>query len=100
MQELHLLEMLCTALDDISQESRYSLFNVIFGGKHDIIKTNLLTKLVSLALSVKSGAVLDCTALWMQVFYLILVSIFYFKVNCLSNLTHTWMYISIYILVI
>lgn len=66
MQELHLLEMLCTALDDISQGSRYSLFNVIFGGKHDIIKTNLLTKLVSLALSVKSGAVLDCTALWMQ----------------------------------
>lgn len=66
MQELHLLEMLCTALEDILQGSRYSLFSAIFGGKHDIMKTNLLSKLVSLAVSVKCGSVLDCAALWMQ----------------------------------
>lgn len=66
IQELHMLEMLCTAIDEISQGSRYKLFNVIFGGKHEPVKTNLLTKLVSLALSVRCGAVLDCAALWMQ----------------------------------
>ncbi|CAG2210759.1 unnamed protein product [Mytilus edulis] len=66
IQELHMLEMLSTAIDEISQGSRYKLFNVIFGGKHEPVKTSLLTKLVSLALSVRCGAVLDCAALWMQ----------------------------------
>ncbi|XP_063444912.1 integrator complex subunit 15-like [Mytilus trossulus] len=66
LQELHMLEMLSTAIDEISQGSRYKLFNVIFGGKHEPAKTSLLTKLVSLALSVRCGAVLDCAALWMQ----------------------------------
>lgn len=66
LQELHLLEMLCSCLQDVPQGSRYSIFSLIFGGIIDEKKMNLLAKLVSMALSVGVGAVLDCTALWMQ----------------------------------
>lgn len=69
IQELQLLEMVCSCLQGAPQSSRFSIFSVIFGGNIEASKTTLLTKLVSMALSIGSGAVLDCAALWMQVIY-------------------------------
>lgn len=66
IQELQLLEMVCSCLQGAPQSSRFSIFSVIFGGNIEASKTTLLTKLVSMALSIGSGAVLDCAALWMQ----------------------------------
>lgn len=66
IQELQLLEMVCSCLQGAPQSSRFSIFSVIFGGNIEVSKTTLLTKLVSMALSIGSGAVLDCAALWMQ----------------------------------
>ncbi|KAL3876927.1 hypothetical protein ACJMK2_034708 [Sinanodonta woodiana] len=66
VQELQLLELLCSCLQDAPEMFCYSIFSVIFGGQVDSHKTGLLTKLVSLAISVGCGAVLGCAALWMQ----------------------------------
>ncbi|KAK3091617.1 hypothetical protein FSP39_021248 [Pinctada imbricata] len=66
IQELNLLEMISTCLDQAPQSSRYRIFVIIFGGSPDPQKINLFTKLVSMALSLSVGSVLDCAALWMQ----------------------------------
>lgn len=66
VQELQLLEMLSSCLSEANEGSRYSIFNAIFGGSPEGYKIILLTKLVSMALSLGVGPVLDCAALWMQ----------------------------------
>lgn len=59
--------MLSSCLSEANEGSRYSIFNAIFGGSPEGYKIILLTKLVSMALSLGVGPVLDCAALWMQV---------------------------------
>ncbi|XP_067670902.1 integrator complex subunit 15-like [Haliotis asinina] len=66
IQELQLLEMLCTCFKETPTKSKYHIFNLIFGGRGDNSSNTLLTKLVSMALSVSCSPVLDCAAIWMQ----------------------------------
>lgn len=66
VHEFQLLEMLCSTLHEAPEHACYSIFSVIFGGHVDPNKINLMTKLVSMAISISCGPVLGCTALWMQ----------------------------------
>uniref|UniRef100_A0A0B6ZU35 Uncharacterized protein n=1 Tax=Arion vulgaris TaxID=1028688 RepID=A0A0B6ZU35_9EUPU len=65
VQELHLLDMICTCFSEAPEKSKYRIFNLMFGA-HGEGTVNLLTKLVSLALSVRCTPVLFCAAIWMQ----------------------------------
>lgn len=65
VQELHLLDMICTCFSEAPEKSKYRIFNLMFGA-HGDGTVNLLTKLVSLALSVRCTPVLFCAAIWMQ----------------------------------
>ncbi|GAB1598984.1 uncharacterized protein C7orf26 homolog [Argonauta hians] len=65
IQELQLLEILCSYITDQKENERNSIFAIMFAGEAALLKVNLLTKLVSMAMSIKCTAVLDCTALWM-----------------------------------
>ena len=67
VHELQLLEMICSSLQEAPEQSRYNVFSAIFGGHVDTAKINLLSKLVSMAISISCAAVLGCAALWMQV---------------------------------
>lgn len=66
IHELQLLEMICSSLQEAPEQSRYNIFSAIFGGHIDIVKINLLSKMVSMAISISCAAVLGCAALWMQ----------------------------------
>ncbi|XP_045214164.2 integrator complex subunit 15-like [Mercenaria mercenaria] len=66
VHELQLLEMLCSALQEAPEHACYSIFSAIFGGHVDPFKINLMTQLVSMAISVSCGPVLGCAAIWMQ----------------------------------
>ena len=68
VHELQLLEMICSSLQEAPEQSRYNIFSAIFGGHVDSVKINLLSKLVSMAISISCAAVLGCAALWMQVY--------------------------------
>ena len=59
--------MVCSALQGAPETGCYNVFSAIFGGHVDAAKTTLMTKLVSMAISTCSSAVLGCVALWMQV---------------------------------
>ncbi|XP_013070187.2 integrator complex subunit 15-like isoform X1 [Biomphalaria glabrata] len=65
VQELHLLDMICTCFSEAPEKSKYRIFNLMFGARGDGT-VNLLTKLLSLAMSVKCIPVLFCAAIWMQ----------------------------------
>ncbi|XP_059168998.1 integrator complex subunit 15-like isoform X2 [Physella acuta] len=65
VQELHLLDMICTCFSEAPEKCKYRMFNLMFGA-HGDGTVNLLTKLVSLALSVRCTPVLLCAAIWMQ----------------------------------
>lgn len=58
---------MCLALQEAPENSRFSIFSAIFGGHVDPVKISLMTKLVSMAISISCGPVLGCVALWMQV---------------------------------
>lgn len=66
VNELQLLEMLCSALQEAPEHACYSVFTAIFGGHVDPVKISLMTKLVSMAISISCSPVLGCAALWMQ----------------------------------
>ncbi|GFO04250.1 chromosome 7 open reading frame 26 ortholog [Plakobranchus ocellatus] len=65
VQELNLLDMICTCFKEAPEKSKYRIFNLMFGA-HCNGSGNLLTKLVSLALSTHCSPVLFCVAIWMQ----------------------------------
>lgn len=67
IQELQLLELLCDFLEKLRDGVRIAAFAFIFGGRVNSSKVELLTKLVSMGISVHSKAVLDSVADWMQV---------------------------------
>ena len=67
MQELQLLELLCEFFKAAPEKHKYRIFQLIFGSRGDDHASALLTKVVSMALSVSCTSVLDCTAIWMQV---------------------------------
>ncbi|EDO36968.1 predicted protein [Nematostella vectensis] len=72
--ELRLLEVMCSHFQ--TQESdfvRYCVFDLLFGVSRDDLREekfecriDLLTKLVSMAVALQSGNVLDCMAWWIQ----------------------------------
>ncbi|KAK6170657.1 hypothetical protein SNE40_018996 [Patella caerulea] len=66
IEELQLLQMLCTSFNEASQKSKYQIFNAIFCPRGDNYSSSLLTKLVSMALSISCSPVLDCAAIWAQ----------------------------------
>ncbi|XP_005113251.2 uncharacterized protein C7orf26 homolog isoform X2 [Aplysia californica] len=66
VQELHLLDMLCSCFSEAPEKSKYRIFNLMFGARGESGVNLLLTKLVSLALSVRCAPVLFCAAIWMQ----------------------------------
>ncbi|XP_052263746.1 integrator complex subunit 15-like isoform X2 [Dreissena polymorpha] len=66
IHELLLLELVCSSLRQAPEHSCYSVFAAIFGGHVDASKIVLMTKLVSMAISISCGPVLGCVALWMQ----------------------------------
>ncbi|GFR61255.1 chromosome 7 open reading frame 26 ortholog [Elysia marginata] len=65
VQELNLLDMICTCFNEAPEKSKYRIFNLMFGARCNG-SGNLLTKLVSLALSTRCAPVLFCVAIWMQ----------------------------------
>lgn len=66
IQELQLLEILCSYISDQRESDRNAVFGIMFHGEPALLKVNLLTKIVSMAMSIRCTAVLDCTARWMQ----------------------------------
>lgn len=66
LQELQLLELLCECYKAAPEKSKYQIFNLMFGARGDDLANTLLTKLISMALSVSCTSVLDCAAIWMQ----------------------------------
>ncbi|XP_052791133.1 integrator complex subunit 15-like isoform X1 [Mya arenaria] len=66
VHELQLLEMVCRTLQECPEQACYKAFTAIFGGHIEAAKITLMTKLVSMAISVSCGPVLRCVALWMQ----------------------------------
>ncbi|PVD38255.1 hypothetical protein C0Q70_00866 [Pomacea canaliculata] len=66
LQELQLLQLLCEHFRTALEKTKYQIFNLMFGARGDEQANTLLTKLVSMALSVSCTSVLDCAAIWMQ----------------------------------
>lgn len=66
LHELQLLEMISSCLQEAPEYSCFAVFSSIFGGHVQPAKTSLMTKLVSMAISISCSAVLGCVALWMQ----------------------------------
>lgn len=66
LQELQLLELLCECYKAAPEKSKYQIFHLMFGTRGDDLANTLLTKLISMALSVSCTSVLDCAAIWMQ----------------------------------
>lgn len=66
IQELQLLEILCSYIAEQRETERNAVFGIMFHGEPALLKVNLLTKIVSMAMSIRCTPVLDCTALWMQ----------------------------------
>ncbi|KAK7112859.1 integrator complex subunit 15-like [Littorina saxatilis] len=66
LHELQLLELLCGCFKAASEKYKYRIFQLMFGNRGDEHANTLLTKLVSMALSVSCTSVLDCAAIWMQ----------------------------------
>ena len=53
----------------IAETHQHALFNVLFGtSSENECKLSLLSRLVSLSVAVQNSAVLNSTAVWMQVF--------------------------------
>ena len=67
IQELQLLELLCSCFKAAPEKHKYRIFQLMFGNRGDEVANTLLTKMVSMALSVSCTSVLDCAAIWMQV---------------------------------
>lgn len=65
VQELNLLDLICSCFKEAPEKSKYRIFNLMFGA-HCNGSGILLTKLVSLALSTRCAPVLFCVAIWMQ----------------------------------
>lgn len=66
LQELQLLELLCECFKGAAEKYKYRIFQLLFGNRGDDVASTLLTKVVSMALSMSCSSVLDCTAIWMQ----------------------------------
>ena len=63
-----MLEMLVQYFQQQTSPSiRHAAFNALFAGHLEVGKQELLGKLVSMAIGVKSASLLDCAARWMQV---------------------------------
>lgn len=67
IEELQLLELLCGCFKAAPEKHKYHIFQLMFGNRGDELANTLLTKMVSMALSVSCTSVLDCAAIWMQV---------------------------------
>jgi len=66
---LQILEIILLFLTKQSSDTcRYTLFNLLFGtSMENECKLSLLSKLVSVSVGVQNTAVLNSTAVWMQV---------------------------------
>lgn len=73
LQELQLLEIMCSYFQEQSKDSvRQIIFSSLFspqGNKADDSRMSLLGKLVSMAVAVCRIPVLECAASWLQVLF-------------------------------
>jgi len=69
IQELQVLEIILLFLTKQSSDTcRHTLFNLLYGTlTENECKMSLLSKLVSVSVGVQNTAVLNSTAVWMQV---------------------------------
>ena len=69
MQKLQVLEIVMSFYrkDDIGDWAQNSVFKAMFNGNLSPARTDFLAKLVSMAIGLKNKAILDCSAVWMQV---------------------------------
>jgi len=71
IQQLQVLEIILSFLTKQSSDKcRHTLFNLLFGAStstENECKMSLLSKLVSVSVGVQNTAVLNSTAVWMQV---------------------------------
>ncbi|XP_062393360.1 integrator complex subunit 15 [Sardina pilchardus] len=70
LQELQLLEIMCSYFQDQSRDAvRHLIFSALFGlqgNQVDDARMAMLAKLVSMAIAVGRVPILDCTATWLQ----------------------------------
>lgn len=71
MQELQLLEIMCSCFQEQSRDTvRQLMFSALFslqGNQADESRMALLGKLVSMAIAVGRIPILECAAVWLQV---------------------------------
>lgn len=74
IQELQVVEIILLFFTKQNGDAcQHAVFNLVFGtSAEDEYKLSLLCKLVSLSVGVQNTAVLDSTAVWMQVSFYIL----------------------------
>lgn len=53
--------------DEKDEQCRHAVFKTLFGMPLDLQRKEVMYKLISMAIGVKSGHILDCAAIWMQV---------------------------------
>ena len=70
IQQLQVLEIILSFLTKQTNECRLTLFNLLFGTStltESECKLSFMSKLVSVSVGVQNTAVLNSTAIWMQV---------------------------------
>lgn len=71
LQELQLLEIMCSCFQEQSRDTvRQLMFSALFslqGNQADESRMALLSKLVSMAIAVGRVPILECAATWLQV---------------------------------
>ncbi len=68
IQELKLLDALNGFFEEQDSESlRHSMFSTLFAQIPDKERSDILAKLVSMAIGLKNKRLLECAAVWMQV---------------------------------
>lgn len=74
LQELQLLEIMCSCFQEQSRDTvRQLMFSALFslqGNQADESRMGLLGKLVSMAVAVGRVPILECAATWLQVSFL------------------------------
>jgi len=79
IQELQILEIILSFFSKQNSDTcRQTVFNLLFGTlMENESKMSLLSKLVSMSVSVQNSAVLNSAAVWMQVrFTLVLITLY------------------------
>ena len=69
VQQLQVLEIVMSFYqrEETNDWAQHYVFKAMFSGNLSPARTDFLAKLVSMAIGVKNKAVLDCSAVWMQV---------------------------------